>query len=168
MKTIINSLSVCFCFFIIQESQAQKMDIYAFKNPKDQSVICRIKNNDTLSYYIPNDPFLCDLGDTLFVEAVFKQKKTDDPILHYFQFNPPQMDEIEPGKNILKRIDYKSANGRVSFPFLTVRIYKQKFNYDMAKDSLKYHSYANFLVFEQIHSFVVNVRIENLIEIANW
>jgi hypothetical protein len=168
MRTIINSLSVCFCLFIIQESQAQKMDIYAFKNPKDQSVICRIKNNDTLSYYIPNDPFLCDLGDTLFVEAVFKQKKAEDPILHYFQFNPPQMDEIEPGKNILKRIDYKSSTGRVNFSFLTVRIYKQKFNSDVERDSLKYHSYANFLGFEQQYSFVIKIRIDNIKEIANW
>jgi hypothetical protein len=167
MKTIIKLLSIGLLLFLIQDCKAQKVDVFAFKNPKDQSVICRIKNNDTLSYYIPNDPFVCDLQDTLFVEAVFKRKKLDDPMLHYIQFNPPQIDEIKPGQDVIKKIDYKPNNRIIDFSFLAVRIYTQRLDSNVG-NTIEYHSYPNFVRFEQTHSFIIEVKIENITKAASW
>jgi hypothetical protein len=153
--------------FYEQQAISQKLDIWVIKCPIDKSLVCRIKNLDTISYYIPNDSWLSDFGDTLFVESIFKQKTSDDTLIHYFQFNPPQMDEIKPNAVITKRIMYKNLTLKL-LPILAIRIYTRKIPYDPEKDNLKYHSYRSFLEFEKENSILIKVKIENIETILKW
>lgn len=113
-----------------------------------------LRNQSSRSYYLPRNPRMSYFGDTLYLEAVFKKRKTTDHDIIYNQFNPPVLDEFKSnslakGEVFVKKITSETPQ------FLAVRFYEIPYPFNPKKDYQKYYSLKSFLEYDLMNSFLL-------------
>jgi hypothetical protein len=143
-----------------------RIDCWVLDYPKDQFFVCRLKNTDTLSYYIPNNAWLSNGGDTLYINAIYKRTKESDPIISYNQFNPPLMEEIKPDSFVVKKILYKTLSIKIT-RFIAIRVFDKPYQLDSINFE-KYHSVDTFIEFEKKHSYLLTSSVYKFNRVKDW
>ena len=143
------------------------LDIYVLNDPITKTVVFRVINLDTMSYYIPNDSWLSNIGDTLYIEAIYKRRDESYDIISYNEFKPPLLIEIKPGSVFVRKISYKTLNINIS-PNVAIRVFTKAFPYNYDKDYTNYHSRDAFTEYEESSSFLLYIKVDKLDNIKEW
>ena len=94
--------------------------------PKAKTLMYQLKNNSKNIFYIPKNSWFYCSGDTLYAEALHKNKDKSDKGIMYNQFNPPIMEEFRPKSSIIRSINYQNFTTKVPI-FFAIRIYNKRY-----------------------------------------